>query len=567
MTAWGKPLLWAILPWFLLAPPLLWQGTRFAQQLADAERTRTQNILELHAGALQRSFDRIEARLDSLTAFVSAQVAVGKEIDAGQFNTFAEGLHASATWIRAFQVVSNGIITHTYPVKGNEAVISYNLLADPRPALGNDVLRAQRTGRVTITGPIELVQGGLGILIRKPLARTNGAPALLAAIILNIAPLLDESGLSPNPGNDLQLALRRESGEIFFGSPTVFKHQPVTRRIALPDGAWEIAGCPLNGWQPAFSQPVLLFYAGGFAGVFLLSTLFLVLARSRANLSQTVRERTEALRDELAARQHSQEQFRLIMENLTDMVAVLDLSGRRIYNSPSYGKILRDPGQLVGTSSFAEIHPDDRSRVEQIFQDTARSGVGHRLQYRMVDRNGEARHIESQGSVIREDSSQVAQVVVVSRDVTERQRMEEALRESERQLSLILNNVSDVIFAVAVEANGNFRFTSANRRFLEATGLPESQIVGAFVRDIIPEPAQVTVFQKYREAIQTRQPVRWEEVSDYPAGRKVGHITVVPVFDAHGICTQLVGMVHDHRTQASRGRDSARTRFLRRRAQ
>jgi PAS domain S-box-containing protein len=133
----------------------------------------------------------------------------------------------------------------------------------------------------------------------------------------------------------------------------------------------------------------------------------------------------------------------------------------------------------------------------------------------------------------------------IVRDVGDRERMERKLRESETQLSLILNNVSDVIFAVAVEPDGEFRFSSVNRRFLEATGLAEGQVVGARVSEVIPEAAHQLVFSKYREAIRSGQPAHWEEVSRYPAGVKIGHVTVVPVYDAQGTCTQLVGMVHD----------------------
>ena len=136
-------------------------------------------------------------------------------------------------------------------------------------------------------------------------------------------------------------------------------------------------------------------------------------------------------------------------------------------------------------------------------------------------------------------------IQAIVRDITQRKAMEDALREREAQVSLILNNVSDVIFAVEVASDGGFRFASVNHRFLQATGLRENQVVGAHVRDVIPESAHELVFGRYREAIRTGKPVHWEEVSEYPAGLKVGHVTVVPVFDAEGTCTQLVGMVHD----------------------
>ena len=129
------------------------------------------------------------------------------------------------------------------------------------------------------------------------------------------------------------------------------------------------------------------------------------------------------------ALRRNEEQLRLIMEKLTDMVAVLDPDGRRLYDSPSHCGILGDPDKLRGSSSFQEIHPEDRARVKQVFQDTVRTGTGQRLEYRLIDLNGRPRHIESQGSVIRDAHGQVAQVIVVSRDVTERRQAEEAIRE------------------------------------------------------------------------------------------------------------------------------------------
>jgi PAS domain S-box-containing protein len=115
----------------------------------------------------------------------------------------------------------------------------------------------------------------------------------------------------------------------------------------------------------------------------------------------------------------SEEQFRLIAENVADMIAVLDLDGKRIYSSPSYRSILGDPESLKGTDSYREIHPDDREKVKRVFQETVRTGVGQRIEYRMVSKDGSLRTIESKGSVIKVGDGETSRVVVVSRDVTE----------------------------------------------------------------------------------------------------------------------------------------------------
>jgi PAS domain S-box-containing protein len=152
---------------------------------------------------------------------------------------------------------------------------------------------------------------------------------------------------------------------------------------------------------------------------------------------------TERKQAEEALRR-SEEQFRLIMENLADLVAVLDLNGNRLYNSPSYQGILGDTEKLRGTSSFDQIHTEDRARVQQAFHETVRTGIGQCMEYRMVDQHNRIRHIESQGSVIRNTQGLVSQVVVVSRDVTERREAERALRESEqkyRELVMLANSI------------------------------------------------------------------------------------------------------------------------------
>ncbi len=127
----------------------------------------------------------------------------------------------------------------------------------------------------------------------------------------------------------------------------------------------------------------------------------------------------------------------------------------------------------------------------------------------------------------------------------ERKRAEEALQKSERQLSSIYDTVGDVIFRLAVEANGSYRFISVNQAFRNVTGLNEEMVVGKLVNEIIPEPSLSMVLAKYRQAIEENSIVRWEETSEYPNGQLTGDVSIAPVLDAGGRCTHLVGSVHD----------------------
>lgn len=119
------------------------------------------------------------------------------------------------------------------------------------------------------------------------------------------------------------------------------------------------------------------------------------------------------------------------------------------------------------------------------------------------------------------------------------------LQDSQRQLSLIYDSISDVIFLLAVGSDERFRFVSVNHAFVTATGLSEDKVAGKLVQEVIPEPAHALVLGKYREAILDKRTVTWEEVSEYPTGTKYGVVSVTPVFDDEGNCTYLVGAVHD----------------------
>lgn len=119
------------------------------------------------------------------------------------------------------------------------------------------------------------------------------------------------------------------------------------------------------------------------------------------------------------------------------------------------------------------------------------------------------------------------------------------LRSRDEELLAIYENVPGIVFYIAVEPDGEFRFLSVSRDFLVATGLTREQIVGSLVRDVIPPPSRDIVLNHYREAIRSVQPVRWEEESVYPAGRRYGEVAVTPLYDASGVATHLIGIVHD----------------------
>jgi two-component system cell cycle sensor histidine kinase/response regulator CckA len=146
-----------------------------------------------------------------------------------------------------------------------------------------------------------------------------------------------------------------------------------------------------------------------------------------------------------------EELFHLISENAADMIAVVDLEGRRLFNSLSYQKILGyTPGELQESSGFEQIHPEDRDRVKNAAKEARQSGTGTLLEYRFRHKNGNWMVLESVASVIRNEEGEPEKLVIVNRDVTERKKAQEALSHSEASFRSLVEGAPHGIYRATV---------------------------------------------------------------------------------------------------------------------
>ena len=121
----------------------------------------------------------------------------------------------------------------------------------------------------------------------------------------------------------------------------------------------------------------------------------------------------------------------------------------------------------------------------------------------------------------------------------------DSLHTREEELFAIYETIPGIVFYVAVEPDGEFRFLAVSREGLVATGLTREQVVGSLVRDVSPPSVCETTLNHYRDSIRSGQTVRWEEKSVYPAGRRYAEIAVTPLYDSGGVASRLIGIVHD----------------------
>jgi PAS domain S-box-containing protein len=137
-----------------------------------------------------------------------------------------------------------------------------------------------------------------------------------------------------------------------------------------------------------------------------------------------------AARRAAAQRDDSERFSRALMEHGADLIAVLNADGSIRFASPSHAHVLGyAPEELVGRNAFDFIHPDDLPAVLKAFAGTLDASSPAVLrEFRFRHRDGSWRTIEAAARSALNDPA-IAGAVINSRDVTERRRAEDALRE------------------------------------------------------------------------------------------------------------------------------------------
>ena len=111
--------------------------------------------------------------------------------------------------------------------------------------------------KTVVAGPLNLVQGGIGIIGRTPIfIRTDDLDEDqyfgILSVVINIPSLFEEAGLSAKDAL-LKIAIKGKDGlgsegDVFYGNEDLFANRPVLMEVALPGGSWQMASVPSNGW-------------------------------------------------------------------------------------------------------------------------------------------------------------------------------------------------------------------------------------------------------------------------------------------------------------------------------
>ena len=379
---------------------LLWayaerEGRAAARQAVRAE---VQGETALLAAGLQGAVDRNVQLVQGLVAVISFE----PDMADGRFMRLAGQVLSAASEIRHIAAAPDLVIRRVYPLRDNYTVIGidYRDLPDQLP----EIELARDLGVAVLVGPVDLIQGGRGFIVRSPVFVDDGSGSErrfwgIISTVIDPARLYAAAGLDA-PDLGISVAVTAKDGVSerapFYGDPSILGQDPVTATVTLPHGTWEIAAVPSGGWAPPPAP-------WGLRALFALAAIGVVLpivgaaraAESRQRRIAVIREREAEL---------SRLSWRLEFAIAASGVGVWDveLATDELIWDERVRTLFGYPGREGFFSEAdwaAALHPEDRERALAEAREAADRSGRFVSEYRIVRPDGEVRHIRDMASV------------------------------------------------------------------------------------------------------------------------------------------------------------------------
>ncbi len=302
--------------------------------------------LEANRAAAQRSLDLTKFRLEQLIesySHMSRSLAVAQLFETEEeFQMLAQMLRDNNPSIVNIARSQNFIITDVHPVEPNRDLLGYDYREDPQQLAS--VQRALDSQETVIVGPMILLQGRLGLLLRNA---QPGPDNVVGNIVLDFNRILTEAGMETEP-HVFASSARIEDADtrkrVVFGAETIWSDSPVLAELALGDVRLELAKTPAGGWKTDTAhRPVLI----------LTTAVLVLIALFGVNYAQRlIVERAEARRQLMDA-----------IESIHDGFVIFDRQDQLVLCNQKYRDFFKASSNLIvpGTTFEAIL----RDEVEQ----------------------------------------------------------------------------------------------------------------------------------------------------------------------------------------------------------
>jgi len=426
-----RPLIVAALVFTLAAvgaTALIW---RMELQRLQVERARVTDLAGNHARALQIGIERALTAAYSLAALVRLGKGTVANFDAivGELLPYYPGASA-------LQLAPAGVITNVMPLAGNEKAVGFDLLKDP--VQRKEAAIARDTGKLTLAGPINLVQGGLGIAGRLPvfLDDSRGNPSFwgFTLVVIRFPGALV-------PARFTQLVERGFHYELWRTHPASGQKQvidassppplvkPVEYSLALPNGAWILSVSPARGWGDP--SGLSLKAALGLAFCLILAymaKLMVELKVHQQGLELLVAKRTAEI-------QAGERKFRELLENMHLMAVILDREGTITFcNNHLLSRTGWSREEVLGANWFDRFIPQaDGIKAKGLFAEAmAGASLPAHHESPITTRSGAQRIIVWDTTLLRGAGDAVVGAASIGRDVTDHRNVEAQLLQSQK---------------------------------------------------------------------------------------------------------------------------------------
>lgn len=260
-----------------------------------------------------------------------------------------------------------------------------------------------------------------------------------------------------------------------------------------------------------------------------------------------LRERTRRVAEEHRARARrvrQREWFDTVLEYSTDSMSVVDQDAVALYNTPAVEDQLGySPAELRGENVLEHVHPDDRAAVREQFEELVErpdGSIAHAT-YRRRHADGSWRWIEAVGNV-QFDNPAVGGLIVNRRDVTERERQRERLREQEAYVASVLDAQPDVFYVLDDAGN----FVEWNARLPDVVGYDDADLEGAHATELVPTDDHEEILTAMQRVYLNGESQTVESALVTADGEEIPYqLNGAPLTDGDGEVTGLVGTGRD----------------------
>ena len=237
--------------------------------------------------------------------------------------------------------------------------------------------------------------------------------------------------------------------------------------------------------------------------------------------------------------QFSEQRFKSLVQNSTDLLMILDSTAIQTYVSPSVKKILGyDPEYLIGKNGFEFIHEDDQQKMQEFFAENAHKKFVEAPLFRFKNFAGEWRWIEGNLTNLLDDPA-VGGIVFNSRDVTQKKIADDILI----NLSLIAKETINGILIMDNEYN----VTWANDAFTKISGYELQEIIGISPLKFFSGPETDSVTKCFiKEKLGFNKPFVFDKLNYTKTGNKIFmKAQLQPTFNENGTLKQYIAIITD----------------------